>query len=143
MRLQRDRREEPDVNLTPLIDVVFLLLIFFMVSTTFERETEISVELPEASGKPIETENRVVEITIDAKGRYFVNRHEVVNTQVETLKRAIEKAMDGSDKPQVILSADRNTPHQAVMTAMDAARQLGLVHLTFAAVKPDEGGATP
>ena len=139
MRLQPHRREEPDVNLTPLIDVVFLLLIFFMVSTTFERETEISIELPEASGQPIQTEKQMVEISIDAKGRYFVNRQEIINTQLDTLKRAIREAAGDQKKPRVILSADRNTPHQAVITAMDAARQLGFVNLTFATNKPDDG----
>jgi biopolymer transport protein ExbD len=138
MRLQSRRTEEPDVNLTALIDVVFLLLIFFMVSTTFERETEISIELPEASGQPLQSEKQVVEISIDTKGRYFVNKHEVINTQIDTLKRAIEEAAGGQEKPRVILSADRNTPHQAVITAMDAARQLGFVNLTFATNKPDD-----
>ncbi len=138
MRLQVPRSEEPDVNLTPLIDVVFLLLIFFMVSTTFERETEISIELPEASGQPLQSERKVVEISIDAKGRYFVNRQEVINTKLDTLKRAIEEAAGGQSKPRVILSADRNTPHQSVITAMDAARQLGFVNLTFATNKPGD-----
>jgi biopolymer transport protein ExbD len=137
MRLQSRRTEEPDVNLTPLIDVVFLLLIFFMVSTTFQRETEISIELPEASGKPMQSEKQKVEISIDAKGRYFVNGKEVINTQVDTLKRAIQDAAGEQEKPQLILSADRNTPHQAVITAMDAARQLGFVNLTFATNKPE------
>ncbi len=139
MKLLDRRSNEPEINLTPLIDVVFLLLIFFMVSTTFERETEISIELPEASGKPIETEERVIEISIDAKGRYFVNRQEVINTQLETLKRAIAKQAGDDKEPQVILSADKMTPHQAVITAMDAARQLGFVQLTFATNRPDEG----
>lgn len=138
MKFAREHREEPDVNLTPLIDVVFLLLIFFMVSTTFERETEISVQLPEADGEQLTTEKSVVEITIDAKGRYYVNRAEVVNTQLETLKRAIKEAAGGEAEPQVILSADRQTPHQAVISAMDAARQLGFVHLTFATSQPAE-----
>ena len=132
MRLQSKRHEDPDVNLTPLIDVVFLLLIFFMVSTTFERETEISIELPEASGKPVEHQRQMVEISIDEKGRYFVNKEEVINTQLETLKQAIKKAAGGEEKPRVLLSADKMTPHQAVITAMDAARQLGFVSLTFA-----------
>lgn len=139
MRLQNRRREEPDVNLTPLIDVVFLLLIFFMVSTTFERETEISIELPEASGPQMESEEKVVEISIDEKGRYFVNKKEVVNTQLETLKRAIEEAAGDVEKPRIILSADRKTPHQSVISAMDAARQLGFVNLTFATSKPSDG----
>ena len=139
MKFARGQSNEPEVNLTPLIDVVFLLLIFFMVSTTFERESEISIELPEASGKVLETEKTTVEITIDTKGRYFVNQQEVINTQLETLKGAIRKAAGDDKKPQVILSADKNTPHQAVITAMDAARQLGFVHLTFATNQPAEG----
>ena len=139
MRLQNRRREEPDVNLTPLIDVVFLLLIFFMVSTTFQRETEISIDLPEASGPQMQSDKKEIEISIDAKGRYFVNKKEVVNTQVETLKRAIQEAAGDQKKPHVILSADRMTPHQAVITAMDAARQLGFVSMTFATTKPTDG----
>jgi biopolymer transport protein ExbD len=138
MKLRHDRREEPDVNLTPLIDVVFLLLIFFMVSTTFERETEISIDLPEASGQLIKTEQKVVEIGIDDKGRYFINKQELINTQIDTLKDAIKRAAGEDDKPQIIISADRNTPYQAVIRAMDASRQLSFVQLTFAAVKPQE-----
>lgn len=137
MKFQRRRGEEPEVNLTPLIDVVFLLLIFFMVSTTFERETEITLELPEATGEPIVSEKKVVEISIDARGRYYINKQELINTRIDTLKRAIKKAAGEDEEPQVILSADRNTPHQAVITAMDASRQLGFVHLTFATAKPD------
>lgn len=139
MKFQANRREEPDVNLTPLIDVVFLLLIFFMVSTTFNRETEIAIELPEASGEILQGERKVVEIGIDSEGRFFVNQQEVINTGLETLKQAIARAAGDEAKPQVILSADRRTPHQAVITAMDAARQLGFVHLTFATSQPSEG----
>jgi biopolymer transport protein ExbD len=139
MRLQFRNREEPDVNLTPLIDVVFLLLIFFMVSTTFERETEISIELPEASGPQIKTDKKVVEISIDDKGRYFVNKKEVINTQIETLKRAVQEAAGDDKKPHIILSADRKTTHQAVISAMDAVRQLGFVNMTFATSKPKDG----
>jgi biopolymer transport protein ExbD len=139
MRLQSRPREEPDVNLTPLIDVVFLLLIFFMVSTTFERDTEISLELPEATGEPLQTERLVIEISIDADGNYYVNQQELINTQMDTLKRGIQQALGDGERPQVILSADRKTPHQAVITAMDAARQLGLVNLTFATSSPSEG----
>lgn len=139
MRLQSRRREEPDVNLTPLIDVVFLLLIFFMVSTTFERDTAISLELPEASGESLQSERVAVEISIDAEGRYYVNQQELINTQLDTIKRAIQQAVAESENPQIILSADRMTPHQAVITAMDAARQLGLVNLTFATSSPADG----
>ena len=139
MRMQSRPREEPELNLAPLIDVVFLLLIFFMVSTTFERDTEISLELPEASGEPLQTERLVVEISIDAEGRYYINQQELINTQIDTLKRGIQQAMGDEQRPQVIISADRQTPHQAVISAMDAARQLGLVNLTFATRSPAEG----
>ncbi|HEY0634332.1 MAG TPA: biopolymer transporter ExbD [Gammaproteobacteria bacterium] len=132
MKFQQNRPEEPEINLTSLIDVVFLLLIFFMVSTTFNRTSELSIQLPEADGTPLVSERKVIDIAIDAQGRYFVNQQELLNTQVETLKQALQKAAEGSSEPQLILSADRMTPHQAVISAMDAARQLGFVNLTFA-----------
>ena len=138
MRFQKPQAEEPEVVITPLIDVVFLLLIFFMISTTFERETEVRVELPEASGQELQTEEKVVEITIDAQGNYYVNRQALINTQLETLKRAIQNAAGSGGEVQVILSADRKTPHEAVITAMDAARRAGLFNMTFATRKPDE-----
>ena len=136
MKFQGSRREEPDVSMTPFIDVVFLLLIFFMVTTTFNRETEISINLPESSGEALKTEHKVVEVSIDAKGRFFVNQQEVINSSLDAIKAAMAKAAGDDKKPQVILSADRHTEHQAVITAMDAARQLGFVHLTFATSKP-------
>jgi len=138
MAIKRPGGEDPDVNLTPLIDVVFLLLIFFMVSTTFEKESEISIELPEASGDPVQSQKQTVEIAIDAKGKYFINQQEVINTQLDTLKRAIKKQAGDQKDPPIILSADAKTPHQAVIRAMDAARQLGFVHLTFATKQPEE-----
>jgi len=138
MQFGRARREEPDVNLTPLIDVVFLLLIFFMVSTTFSKESEIAIELPTADGEVAPAEARTVEILIDASGRFFVNKQEVINTRVDTLKRAIAKEAGDDPEPRILLSADRQTPHQAVITAMDAARRLGFSHLTFSTTRPLE-----
>ena len=135
------RREDPDVNLTPLIDVVFLLLIFFMVSTTFTQESEISIELPQASGESSKEEKRHIEISIDAQGRYFVNQQQLINTQLATLKRAMQQQAGTVKAPKLILSADRRTPHEAVVKAMDAARQLGYVHLTFATQKASSESA--
>ncbi|MBD3671146.1 MAG: biopolymer transporter ExbD [Gammaproteobacteria bacterium] len=126
------RREDPDVNLTPLIDVVFLLLIFFMVSTTFTQESEISIELPQAAGETQVEQKTVIEISIDAQGRYYVNQKQLINTQLTTLKRALQTQAGSEKEPRLILSADRRTPHEAVVRAMDAARQLGFVELTFA-----------
>ena len=136
MNFAPKREKELELNLTPLIDVVFLLLIFFMVSTTFERESEISIELPESSGEEARQEQFVIEISIDGQGRYFINQRKLKDNKIGTLKRGIRevRAEQGDDggEPKLIISADRNTPHQAVVLAMDAARQLGLVHLTFA-----------
>ena len=136
------RREEPDVNLTPLIDIVFLLLIFFMVSTSFQRDTEISLELPEADGAPLQTEPLVVEVTIDSEGRYFVDQQELVNQQRETLQRAITRAVGEAEEPRIIISADRRTPHEAVVRAMDAARQAGHGNISLATRQPAEQDAS-
>lgn len=93
MNIRPKRTETPELNLTPLIDVVFLLLIFFMVSTTFDKESRIKVELPSASTQDEKVEEeKVLSITIDANGRFYVDDREVVNTESATLKRAIEKA---------------------------------------------------
>lgn len=137
MNLRQGKDNTIDVNLTPLIDVVFLLLIFFMVSTTFKKESEISIDLPEAATEKSEKAKEAIEITIDKTGKYYVNQQEVINTSADTLKGAIRKVLGDRKDPPLIISADAKTPHQAVITAMDAARQLGLVHLTFATKKPE------
>lgn len=134
----RARQDEPDVNLTPLIDIVFLLLIFFMVSTSFQRDTAIALELPEADGAPLQTEPTVVEIAIDSEGRYFINRQELVNQQRETLQRAITRAVGDADDPRIIISADRRTPHESVVRAMDAARLSGHGSISLATRQPEE-----
>ncbi|VAX07509.1 Biopolymer transport protein ExbD/TolR [hydrothermal vent metagenome] len=136
MNFSPKRENELELNLTPLIDVVFLLLIFFMVSTTFERESEISIELPESAGEEAVNDRFVIEISIDVQGRYFINQRKLKDKKIESLKKGIREVRatqpDDSIEPKLIISADQNTPHQAVVRAMDAARQLGLVHLTFA-----------
>ncbi|RLJ17720.1 biopolymer transporter ExbD [bacterium endosymbiont of Escarpia laminata] len=136
MNLRPHRKKAIEVDITPLIDVVFLLLIFFMVSTTFDRETQIKVELPEAAGEEAQTTADMLDITIDASGTFYVNQQEVINTEIETLKKAIIKAAGGKKDLPVIINADAKTPHQSVMTVMDAASQLGFLHMTFAAHKP-------
>lgn len=127
-----DRRNEPELNLIPLIDIIFILLIFFISTTTFNREAQISIELPVAKAEPSRVQDKVLEIIIDAQGQFYINQQLVVNTEIETLKRAISKAAEGLKDPPVIISADAKTPHQAVITAMSAAQQVGFVHLTFA-----------
>ena len=132
MNLQQHRRDDLDVNITPLIDIVFLLLIFFMVSTTFERESEIDVTLPEAAIDAPQEQSDVIEITISSEGMFFINGKRVINKQVSTLKQALLKVANGREDPPIIISADANATHQAVVTVMDAARQLGFVHFSFA-----------
>ena len=131
MNFRKRHVDDPELNITPLIDIVFLLLIFFMVSTTFRQEFEVGINLPSAS-----SENRMVdkvlEITIDAQGRFFVNQKQLVNTQSDTLRRALSKVAGDDRSLPVILSADAQTPHQAVITALDVAKQLGFSKLTFA-----------
>ncbi|MCG7983863.1 MAG: biopolymer transporter ExbD [Candidatus Thiodiazotropha lotti] len=136
MNFRTKAQKSPEVDITPLIDVVFLLLIFFMVSTTFEHESQILIELPEATGEEIQQEKQQLDITINIAGTFFVDQREVVNTEMETLKMAISKAIGDRGNISVIINADARTPHQSVMTAMDAASQLGLTKMTFSAHKP-------
>ena len=139
MNLQPGGEDEPEVNLTPLIDVVFLLLIFFMVSTTFEHQSRIQIELPEATASPVEIEEDSIEIIIDAQGRYFIGEEQVVNTELKTLKSAISKAVGDRGTVPVTIRADASTPHQAVITALDATSQLGLTRISLATSKiPEE-----
>jgi biopolymer transport protein ExbD len=139
MNFRARSKQPPEVNITPLIDVVFLLLIFFMVSTTFDRETRIKLQLPEASTQAeVEEPDSTLDITIDAMGRFYVNKEEVVNTRPATLRRAIEKAVGSRRDLPLIINADAKTPHQAVITVMDTASRLGLIQMTFAASKSDE-----
>lgn len=137
MKFPRQPVEPVDVNLTPLIDVVFLLLIFFMVSTTFTRERELTVELPEATAEAaIETDLRI-EIEVSADGEYAVNTRRLVNRDSETLIKAIKDISQGNNKLPLIITADAKTPHQAVVTAMDVAGQLGFVHLRITTRQPE------
>lgn len=138
MRLTQRRNEEPDISLTPLIDVVFLLLIFFMVSTTFTRQSEISVDLPEANVNEVEREEPPIELVIDAQGRYYVNRQLVVNKQLVSLTKALKQVAADVEEPALVISADAQTPHQSVVTAMDAARQLGILRVSLATRQPED-----
>ncbi|MDX1696807.1 MAG: biopolymer transporter ExbD [Thiohalobacterales bacterium] len=136
MNLQPGESDEPDVNLTPLIDVVFLLLIFFMVSTTFEHQSRIQVELPEASAEPTTPDEESLEIIVDAQGRYFIGEEQVLNTQLKTLKAAISKVIGDREDVPVIVRADANSPHQSVVTVLDATSQLGLTRISLATTRP-------
>ncbi|MEC8442976.1 MAG: biopolymer transporter ExbD [Pseudomonadota bacterium] len=136
MNFRRQSKEEVSVNLTPLIDIVFLLLIFFMVSTTFTKENHLNISLPEASAEASETPPQAVDIVISADGEYSVNGQVLVNTQVDTLKRAITKVLEDRELAPVVISADARTSHESVVRAMDAAGQLGLINLSITTRQP-------
>ncbi|WP_257265916.1 biopolymer transporter ExbD [Endozoicomonas sp. ONNA2] len=130
--------QEVSINLTPLIDVVFLLLIFFMVSTTFTRETHLAINLPESSGAVLQQQPEQIEITISKSGDFAVDGQALVNGQLDTLKRVLDKVSLGDNKVPLIITADANTPYQAVVTAMDAAGQLGFTNLSMTTRKDTE-----
>ena len=138
MKFRTSSRDSPEVNLTALIDVVFLLLIFFMVSTTFEWRTELGIELPEASARESARDDPVVDVVIDAAGGIEVEGRRYDDPTTRSLRRALARAARGLDSPQVVISADARTPHQSVVTVMDAARLAGLYRLTFAARRSGE-----
>lgn len=133
MKLQHRSTEEPTVDLTSLIDVVFLLLLFFMVSTTFEHQALLKVDLPEASA--VEDRPEVLdslELVIDSEGRMFLNDQRLVDSDERTLRAAIEQAVGDERTLPLLLRADRLTPHHFVVTAMDVAAQMGFSNLSIA-----------
>ena len=132
MNFRPPRNRDIDINITPLIDVVFLLLIFFMVSTTFVKQSEIDLTLPEASAELRDDPIDKIEIAITRKGDIFVNDQALVNSQLATVRQALKAARpDGGAEPVVIISADAEATHQIVIDVMDAARQAGLYRITF------------
>ena len=137
MNFRRRSDDDVEVSLTPLIDVVFLLLIFFMVSTTFDHQSELNIDLPQASGEIQDTENKAINISIDASGQVYLNQQRLKDKTIDSLIASLKSELELTKEPQVLISADKNTPHQSVMMVMDAARRLNINKLTFAAVKPD------
>ncbi len=132
MNLRSQRKSETEINITPLIDVVFLLLIFFMVSTTFERESEIKITLPDASEEQVEAKFNVVMVRIDANERIYIDDQPLLNSQISTIRDALREHVRELDDPPVVIRADAEVSHQSVIRVMDAARQSGLVKITFA-----------
>ncbi len=137
MKFRRQSVEEVSVNLTPLIDVVFLLLIFFMVSTTFNHETRLQVKLPEASAARAEKDKREITMEINAAGVYAINNQVLPGTSVEVVKSALTQAAGNDFSRPLIISADAKTPHEAVVVAMEAAGALGFGALSIATRAPD------
>ena len=135
MKLNLRPRAQLEVNLTSLIDVVFLLLIFFMVSTSFTKQSQIAIRLPEAASTAIIEEiPQRIEIMITETGTFLVNGRELINNRPETLRNALQKVSVGGDKMPMTISADANARHQHVVTAMDVAGRLGFTQISIATV---------
>jgi len=137
MRLQSRSRDEPEINVISLVDVLLVLVLFFMVSTSFMRESEISLQLPEATtDRNIDVPRDALEITVTQSGSYLVNGRELVNNERRTLRAAIERLVGEKRDMPVFIRADAASTHQAVITAMDVAGQLGLGKSNIATVTP-------
>jgi biopolymer transport protein ExbD len=142
MKLQSRSRDEPEINVISLVDVLLVLVLFLMVSTSFMRETEITMQLPEAAAEaPAAAPDDKLEIMITQAGGYVVNGRELVNSERRTLRAAIERLSGEERDMPVFIRADAAATHQAVVTAMDVAGQLGFVKLNIATVTPSEAQA--
>ena len=138
MKLQSKRVDDPELNLISLVDVVLLLVIFFMLSTTFVQEGQLRVELPEAGSATVERTRQPIVITITAQGSYRINGRALVNNQRETLHSALRQVSAEAGTQPITIRADARATHQAVVTAMDVAARLGFTQVNIATVSEAE-----
>jgi len=143
MKFQRKKRENVDITLISMIDVLFVLLLFFMVSTSFNQHTEVNIKLPEAEGSAAEEHPKTVSLMIDAVGIYSLVgddglSHQLIDQSRAGLKQELSKLAENSKDVPFIINADDKTPNKAVMTALDIAGQVGFSHITFATLHPTE-----
>lgn len=138
MKLRASSAEDPEINLTSLIDVVFLLLIFFMISTTFERQAALKIDLPESSAeaRPQEDPDRL-ELVIDPDGRIYLNDQQLVDSAPATIRAALAEQAGELRNIPVVIRADAQTPHHYVVTVMDVTGQLGFTRLSIATQRVD------
>jgi len=125
-------RDEPEINFIPLIDVLLVILIFLMVTTTYQRVAELQITLPEADAEQMKQRPKEINVGIDAQGQYVIDKNVFQYTTVAAIAEALNRASGGSKDAVVIINADANSTHQSVIHVMEAARQVGLVHITFA-----------
>lgn len=144
MNLRRNfHRDEPEINFIPLIDVLLVILIFLMITTTYQRVAELSITLPEAEADQAKQRPHEINVGIDAQGRYVIDRVVFNFTSVVALADMLRKSAGDAKEPVVIVNADANATHQSVIHVMEAARAAGLVHITFATQSPTAGGSAP
>ena len=142
MNLRRNvHRDEPEINFIPLIDVLLVILIFLMITTTYQRVAELRITLPEAEADQAKQRPREINVGIDAQGRYVIDRTVFNFTSVPALADMLRKAAADAKDPVVVINADANATHQSVIHVMEAARSAGLVNITFATQTPS--GAAP
>ncbi len=141
MNFRRRETEEPEINLIPFIDVLLVILIFLMLSTTYSKFTELQVTLPVADTERLRDHPREIIVAVAADGRYVIDRKAVEGRSVELLTAALGAAAEGSKDAMVVISADANAAHQSVINVMDAARRAGLPRLTFATQASDGAGS--
>lgn len=133
MNFQRGKKHEDlEMNLVPLIDVLLVIIIFLVVSATFARMSELQINLPTAQANAPEDKPKVIDVGIDAKGHYVVGKNSLDEATVTAIGAALQKAAGDGKDPTIVINADANTTHQSVINVMEAARQVGMTHITFA-----------
>jgi biopolymer transport protein ExbD len=143
MNFRRHTQEEPEINLIPFIDVLLVILIFLMLSTTYSKFTELQITLPSADADKLHDAPAEVVVAVSADGRYAVNHKQVEGRSVDVLTAELAAAAAGQKDPIVIVSADASSAHQSVINVLDAARRAGLPHITFASQNGAAGGSAP
>jgi len=141
MNFRGSSSDEPEINLIPFIDVLLVILIFLMLSTTYAKFTELQVNLPSASADPVKERPVQIMVAVAADGRYAVDGQAVDGRNVDTLAASLQKAASGQDNCFVVISADATAAHQSVINVLDAARRVGLNRITFAAQLPAQSNA--
>ena len=129
-------RDEPEINFIPLIDVLLVILIFLMVTTTYQRVAELQITLPEADADQAKQRPKEINVGVDAQGRYVIDRTVVTFTGAASLADSLKRAAGDAKDPVVVINADANATHQSVIHVMEAARLAGFVHITFATQTP-------
>ena len=136
MRFHRPRSPEPEINLIPFIDILLVVLIFLMLSTTYSKFNELELTLPEANASAAPQRDREVVVAVTSSGRVLVNRQAVSGRDAQTISQALQQATQHLESPILIVSADAQASHQSVMLVLEAARRTGLQQIRFAARAP-------
>lgn len=138
MRFTEEIHDEPEINVIPLIDVILVLLIFFMATATFDQQTRMKLSLPQVADTQVQSDKREeLVVQISADGRFFVGSNEVINARIQTLREAIVRIAGDNREQAVMVRADAGAQHQFVVTALDALGQLGFSQISIATVRAD------